>query len=168
MFMFVLMGLATLKGCTHEAMHYGVERGQVAQVFFVTEIGTIQLNKTPFTVIYFWKCHLVGFNPFDKIQLSLSYLGNSLDKFTSQGIRNCKICFKLWKAVFQGQPWCQDPSLHIMKPSGFTLNCSHQSKYAFSQGHTYRVVFFNWTPPKFSKYRIPCKLAWNFSKCQQS
>ena len=23
--------------------------------------------------------------------------------------------------------------------------------------------FFNWTPPKFSKYRIPCKLAWNFS-----
>ena len=26
---------------------------------------------------------------------------------------------------------------------------------------------FNWTPPKFSKYRIPWKLAQNFSKCQQ-
>ena len=34
-------------------LHYGVEMGQVAQVFFVTEIGTIQLNKTPFRVIYF-------------------------------------------------------------------------------------------------------------------
>ena len=23
-------------------------------------------------------------------------------------------------------------------------------------------------PPKYSKYRMPCKLAWNFFKCQQS
>ena len=27
--------------------------------------------------------------------------------------------------------------------------------------------FFNWTPPKFSMYKIPCKLAQNFSKCQR-
>ena len=27
-------------------------------------------------------------------------------------------------------------------------------------------VFFNWSPPKFFKYKIPCKLAQNFSKCQ--
>ena len=26
---------------------------------------------------------------------------------------------------------------------------------------------FNWNPPQFSKYKIPCKLAWNFSKCQK-
>ena len=26
------------------ALHYGVEMGQVAQLFFVIEIGTIQLN----------------------------------------------------------------------------------------------------------------------------
>ena len=27
--------------------------------------------------------------------------------------------------------------------------------------------FFNWSPPKFAKYKIPCKLARNFSKCQR-
>ena len=27
--------------------------------------------------------------------------------------------------------------------------------------------FFDWSPPKFSKYRIPCKLALNFSMCQR-
>ena len=116
------------------SVHYGVV--VVAQVIFVTEIGTVTLNKTAFRVINFLKCHLVGFNPFDKIQLSFSYLGNSWDKLTSQGIRNCKIWFKLWKAVFQRQPWCHNPPLYILKPSGFTLSCSHQSKHAFSQGHT--------------------------------
>ena len=30
----------------------------------------------------------IGFNPLDKIQLSLSYLGNFLNKLTSQRIRN--------------------------------------------------------------------------------
>ena len=33
-------------------LHYGVEMGQVAQVFFVIEIGTIQLDKTPFKVFF--------------------------------------------------------------------------------------------------------------------
>ena len=27
--------------------------------------------------------------------------------------------------------------------------------------------FFNWRPPIFSKYKIPSKLAQNFSKCQR-
>ena len=27
--------------------------------------------------------------------------------------------------------------------------------------------FFNWSPPKFSKYKIPCKLDRNVSKCQR-
>ena len=32
----------------------------------------------------------------------------------------------------------------------------------------YRVVLITGPPPKFSKYRIQCKLAQNFSKFQQS
>ena len=63
--------------------------------FFVIEIGKIQLDYTPFRVISFLNCNLVGFKPLDQIQLCLSYLGNSLDKLTSKGIRNCKISFKL-------------------------------------------------------------------------
>ena len=29
------------------------------------------------------------------------------------------------------------------------------------------MFFYNWSAPKFSKYKIPCKLAKNFSKCQR-
>ena len=95
--------------------------------FFVIEIGTIQLDKAPFMVIFYWKCNLFGFNPLDKIQLSLSYLGNSWDKLTSQGIKNYKISFKLQQAVFQQPPWCQDPPLHLLKSSGFTYSHSHKA-----------------------------------------
>ena len=57
----------------------------------------------------------------NKIKLSLSNLGNSLDQLTSQGIRNCKICFKLPKAVIQRPTWCQDPPLYILKLQASTL-----------------------------------------------
>ena len=64
-------------------VHYGVEMGQVAQVFFcdrnrynTTRLDTLQGN-------FLIKCHLGGFKPLDKIQISLSYLGNSWDKLTS-------------------------------------------------------------------------------------
>ena len=79
----------------------------------------------------FLKWQFVGFKPLDKIQFSLSYLGNSWDKLTSQGIRNCKISFKLPKAMLQRPPWCQDPPLLILKPSSFTLSCSHHPSRIF-------------------------------------
>ena len=36
----------------HGPVHYGVEKGQVAQVFFVKEIGKIQQDKT--TIMFFF------------------------------------------------------------------------------------------------------------------
>ena len=111
----------------YASVHYGVEKSQVAQVFCVKEIGKIQLDKTTIKFFFGLKCHLIGFNSLDKIQLSLSYLGNSWDKLTSQVIRNCKISFKLSQAVFQQPPWFQDSPLHLLKPSGFTHSHSHQS-----------------------------------------
>ena len=109
-------------------LHYGVIWCPRDWVFFAIKIGKIWVKLIPFRVLSGSKCHLVGLNYFDYIQLSLSYLANYWDKLTSQGIRNCKISFKLTKAAFQRPPWWQDPPLHLLKPSDFTHIYSHQPK----------------------------------------
>ena len=60
-----------------------------------------------------------------------------------------------------------DPELLCLKGKAeHGVECSLLSKDR--KIYYYRVgSFLNWSPPKFSKYNIPCKLAMNFFKCQR-
>ena len=56
-----------------QSLHYGVEMGQVAQVFFVIEMGEIHIEKTIFIFVLGLKCHLVGIYTHGKNHICFVY-----------------------------------------------------------------------------------------------